>query len=110
MESKSQTVLSGLQYKRLNRQPLDSEFVMNSYTDLLDHVEQKDYSETKKGSFYAGLVTSVVDDKDESKNGPYYISYVKTGPEEMQKISYQFDKIIRESDLESRLLSWGKIL
>ena len=98
-----QRVQTGVQYVRINRAPLDSEAVMNTFSDLLNRVEKNGVSGTKAGSFYAGMYTSVVGDTDNSLNGPYYISYTETknaGPNEM---AYSYHKIVRECDLESYL-------
>ena len=77
---------------------------------MKNKVEQKGNCETKSGSFYAGLYTAVIDDNNASYNGPYYISYTKTGGIGAEIISYTYDKIVRESDLEENIFSWGRIL
>ena len=59
-----QRVQTGVQYVRINRAPLDSEAVMNTFSDLLNRVEKNGVSGTKAGSFYAGMYTSVVGDTD----------------------------------------------
>lgn len=105
-----QRVQTGVQYVRIHRAPLDNEEVLNTFSELQDKVEQKGNSETKSGNFYAGLYTAVIDDENVSYNGPYYISYVKTGSPGSVKISYTYDKILRESDLEENIFSWGRIL
>ena len=71
-----QRVQTGIQYARIHRAPLDSEEVLNTFSELQDKVEQKGNCETKSGSFYAGLYTAVIDDDNASYNGPYYISYI----------------------------------
>lgn len=105
-----QRVQTGIQYVRIHRAPLDKEEVLNTFSELQDKVEQKGNSETKSGSFYAGLYTAVIDDDNASYNGPYYISYTKTGDVGAERISYTYDKILRESDLEENIFSWGRIL
>lgn len=115
-----QRVQFGVQYARIHRAPLDSEEVLNTFSDLQDKVEQKGNCDTKSGNFYAGLYTAVVNDSNASYNGPYYISYVKTGSGSTAQISYVYDKIIRESDLakltssmsleEENVVGWGRIL
>ena len=105
-----QRVQTGVQYVRIHRAPLDNEEVLNTFSELQDKVEQKGNCETKSGSFYAGLYTAVIDDNNASYNGPYYISYTKTGGIGAEIISYTYDKIVRESDLEENIFSWGKIL
>ena len=99
-----QRVQTGVQYVRIHRAPLDN------FSELQDKVEQKGNCETKSGSFYAGLYTAVIDDDNASYNGPYYISYTKTGGIGTERISYTYDKIVRESDLEENIFSWGRIL
>ena len=105
-----QRVQTGIQYARIHRAPLDCEEVLNTFSDLQDKVEQKGKCETKTGSFYAGLYTAVIDDDNDSYNGPYYISYIKTGSIGAERIAYTYDKIVRESDLEENIFSWGRIL
>ena len=105
-----QRVQTGIQYARIHRAPLDSEEVLNTFSELQDKVEQNGNCETKSGSFYAGLYTAVVDDANASYNGPYYISYIKRGEIGNERISYTYDKIVRESDLEENIFSWGRII
>ena len=105
-----QCVQTVIQYARIHRAPLDSEEVLNTFSELQDKVEQNGNCETKSGSFYAGLYTAVIDDDNASYNGPYYISYIKRGEIGNERISYTYDKIVRESDLEENIFSWGRIL
>ena len=105
-----QRVQTGLQYVRIHRAPLDSEEVLNTFSELQNKIEPKGNCETKSGSFYAGLYTAVINDNNASYNGPYYISYTKTGGIGTERISYTYDKIVRESDLEENIFSWGRIL
>ena len=105
-----QRVQTGVQYVRIHRAPLDSEEVLNTFSELKNKIEQKGNSDTKSGNFYAGLYTAVVDDDNDSYNGPYYISYTKTGEIGNERITYTYDKIIRESDLEKNMFEWGRIL
>ena len=105
-----QRVQTGIQYARIHRAPLDSEEVLNTFSELQDKVEQNGNCETKSGSFYAGLYTAVIEDDNASYNGPYYIAYIKRGEIGNERISYTYDKIVRESDLEENIFSWGRIL
>lgn len=85
----AQEILSGVQIHRNGRYPYDYEQVHNSYTDLLSKLESDGEHGTKRGTLYAGLVTSVVDDTDSTNNGPWYISYQK----DENKISYHATRI-----------------
>ena len=70
-------IQSGTQYHRINREPLDADFVQSSYNDLIKCVKKyrlEDPAITETGSFYPGLFTAVTDDSDDAYNGPYYIS------------------------------------
>lgn len=93
----AQEILSGVQIHRNGRYPYDYEQVHNSYTDLLDKLESDGEHGTKKGTLYAGLVTSVVDDENSTYNGPWYISYQK----DENKISYHAARIPLMTDITS---------
>lgn len=93
----AQEILSGVQIHRNGRYPYDYEQVHNSYTDLLDKLESDGEHGTKKGTLYAGLVTSVVDDENSIYNGPWYISYQK----DENKISYHAARIPLMTDITS---------
>ena len=84
-----QEVLTGIQIHRNGRYPYDYEQVHNSYSDVLEKLESDGNQGTKKGTFYAGMFTAVVDDENPSYNGPYYISYQKTGEPGNIKITYK---------------------
>lgn len=86
-------VLTGIQIHRNGRYPYDYEQVFGSYSDVLENIESDGNQGTKKGTFYAGLYTAVVDDENSSYNGPYYISYQKTGSPGNIKITYQANRI-----------------
>ena len=89
----AQEILSGVQYHRINRQPLDYESVVNTYSDIEQNILSDGHNSTYLGQFYAGMYTAVVDDSDKTKNGPYYISYVKTGTPDNTHISYEATRI-----------------
>lgn len=88
-----QEVLTGIQIHRNGRYPYDYEQVHNSYSDVLEKLESDGNQGTKKGTFYAGMFTAVVDDENPSYNGPYYISYQKTGEPGNIKITYKATRI-----------------
>lgn len=96
----AQEILSGIQIHRNGRYPYDYEQVHNSYSDMLENLESDGNSGTKKGTFYAGMYTAVVDDENPAYNGPYYISYQKTGTPGSIKISYQAFRIPLANEIE----------
>lgn len=93
-------ILSGIQIHRNGRYPYDYEQVLNSYSDLFENIKSDGNQGTKKGTFYAGMFTSVVDDENSSYNGPYYISYQKTGTPGNIKITYHATRIPLADDIE----------
>ena len=95
----AQGVLTGIQIHRNGRYPYDYEQVHSSYSDVLEKIESDGYQGTKKGTFYAGLYTAVVDDENSSYNGPYYISYQKTEESDKTKITYHANRILLDKDL-----------
>ena len=95
----AQEVLTGIQIHRNGRYPYDYEQVHSSYSDVLEKIESDGYQGTKKGTFYAGLYTAVVDDENSSYNGPYYISYQKTEESDNTKITYHANRILLDKDL-----------
>ena len=95
----AQEVLTGIQIHRNGRYPYDYEQVHSSYSDVLENIESDGNQGTKKGTFYAGMYTAVVDDENPSYNGPYYISYQKTGNPGNIKITYQATRILLDKDL-----------
>lgn len=106
MSKKVQTAITNV---RITRDPLDSEAVMNTYSDLSLRIKKVGNAETEKGSFYAGLYTAVVDDPDKSKNAPYFISYIKTGSGGTSQISYEATRIMTEKDMQTLVFSWGHL-
>lgn len=84
----------GITNNRINREPIDSESVVYSYDALIEKVN------AQNGFFYGGLVTSVVNDENSYKNGPYYISY---DPNVLN--SYSADRIVLKS--ENDLIIYG---
>lgn len=97
----AQEVLTGIQIHRNGRYPYDYELVQNSYSDILENIESDGNQGTKKGTFYAGMYTAVVDDENSYFNGPYYISYQKTEESGNTKITYQANRILLENDLSN---------
>lgn len=96
---------------RINREPLDDESVLHSYSDLIDRTSPGDkQNRTKVGKFYAGFYTAVVDDENASYNGPYYISYTKTGTAGNTVISYHHNKIVCDEEVRDMLFTCGTIL
>ena len=73
--SKATDVQCGIVNNRIYREPLDKEYVMQTYDELMQHLEMDGSCNTKIGRVYGGLITSVVSDPDPTRNGPYYISY-----------------------------------
>lgn len=106
----AQEVLTGIQIHRNGRYPYDYEQVFSTYSDVLENIESDGFQGTKKGTFYAGLYTAVVDDNDSSYNGPYYISYQKTGTQGNMKITYHATRIPLADEIEESIFSWGRIL
>ena len=102
----AQGVLTGIQIHRNGRYPYDYEQVFSSYSDILEHIESDGNKGTKKGTFYAGLYTAVVDDKNSSYNGPYYISYQKTGSGGNVKITYQANRIPLANEITEIEKDW----
>lgn len=102
----AQGVLTGIQIHRNGRYPYDYEQVFSSYSDILEHIESDGNKGTKKGTFYAGLYTAVVDDKNSSHNGPYYISYQKTGSGGNIKITYQANRIPLANEITEIEKDW----
>ena len=102
----AQEVLTGIQIHRNGRYPYDYEQVQNSYSDLLKNIESDGEHGTKKGTFYAGMYTAVVDDKNSSYNGPYYISYQKTGSADNLKITYQATRIPLANEIAEIEKDW----
>jgi hypothetical protein len=84
----------GVTNNRINREPIDSESVIYSYDALMQKVR------AENGFLYGGQVTSVVNDLDSYRNGPYYISY---NPEILN--SYSADRIVLKS--ENDLIVYG---
>ena len=99
-------VLTGIQIHRNGRYPYDYEQVFGSYSDVLENIESDGNQGTKKGTFYAGLYTAVVDDENSSYNGPYYISYQKTGSPGNIKITYQANRIPLANEITEIEKDW----
>jgi hypothetical protein len=93
-------VQCGIQNHRINRVPLDSEAVMYSYSDLLEHVESDGTpSGTRAGAMYAGEFTSVINDENDAYNGPYYISYETNG----SRVSYTANRLASSYELDTAI-------
>lgn len=95
-------VQCGVTNNRINREPLDNETVLYSYADLIERIQPNGAASTKKGFFYGGLITSVINDENASYNGPWYISYEVSG----SQIAYHASRIStkEESDAELYML------
>ena len=102
----AQEVLTGIQIHRNGRYPYDYEQVHSSYSDVLENIESDGNQGTKKGTFYAGMYTAVVDDENPSYNGPYYISYQKTGNPGNIKITYQATRIPLANEIAEIEKDW----
>jgi hypothetical protein len=88
-------VLYGQTNYRINREPIDAESVVSTYSDI----ERKTGCATHaEGALYPGMIVAVVNDEDESLRGPYYISYESDGHSPM---SYTKERIMMKSDVES---------
>lgn len=108
--SKATDVQCGIVNHRIYREPLDGETVMQTYNDLMQHLEMDGQCNTKTGAVYGGLITSVVNDPDEKLNGPYYISYTTTYDGDIPQISYIATKIaIGEGGGGSMSFTWGEL-
>ena len=80
-------VQCGVTNNRINREPIDSESVVYSYSNLADKLS------ARSGFIYGGLITSVINDEEKEKNGPWYISYNKDVLN-----SYTADRIVLQSE------------
>lgn len=87
----------GTSFYRINREPIDGESVLYSYSDILDRVDRLGPTNTKKGAFYAGFITSVTNDADQAYNGPWYISYTQGGG----TVTYVADRIWQKEEIRS---------
>lgn len=68
-------------------------------------------ADTKEGSFYAGLITSVVNDENESYNGPYYISYETAITDKGETaISYTADRVPLQAEVTKQMKQMDKDL
>lgn len=78
----------GVVNHRINREPLDADSVVFSYSDLKDRIDGRE------GAFYAGMVTAVTNDEDTTYNGPWYVSY-------QTPTSYSADRILTKTEVMS---------
>ena len=106
--NKATDVQCGIVNHRIYREPLDGETVMQTYNDLMQHLEMDGQCKTKKGRVYGGLITSVVNDPNETLNGPYYISYTTTYNEGVPQISYLATRLSTE-DPNSKIFDWREL-
>ena len=87
----------GVTNHRINREPLDAESVLYSYSYLKSKLEMKNDTQTKEGALYAGMITSVINDDIDSHNGPWYVSYqINSG-----KVSYNADRLPTNTEVGS---------
>jgi hypothetical protein len=101
-------VQCGVTNQRINREPLDAESVMYSMEQLNKATQMKDKVHTVSGVVYAGMITSIINDKDESNNGPWYISYNISN----NQVSYLKDRILTKSESYNAIesaISWGHL-
>lgn len=108
----------GVVNHRINRQPLDAESVLYSYSDILERTHAIKNGVTKKGALYAGMFTSVINDNEEAYNGPYYISYGvddETGylsyfPNRLSS-TYELNEAVDEveEEVNTVLFGWGTL-
>ena len=78
---------------RINREPIDAESVITTYSGLVSKTGPADDAE---GALYPGMIVAVTEDQDESKRGPYYISYETTS----EGTAYTKDRIPLRSELD----------
>lgn len=104
--SKATDIQCGVINHRIYREPLDGESVMQTYSDLMQHLEMDGPCDTKIGRIYGGLITSVVNDPNPSLNGPYYISYTTTYDLGYPQISYIATKLATGT---SQTFTWGEL-
>jgi hypothetical protein len=100
-------VQNGTVQHRIYREPIDGETVLSTYSDLKDRLEPVGHANTQKGRFYSGFITSVINDENSSYNGPYYISYEKSGAPGNIYISYAAHKIMTKDDMYNTIFEWG---
>ena len=87
----------GVTNHRINREPLDAESVLYSYSHLQSELAMKDKTQTREGALYAGMITSVINDSEEAYNGPWYISYqINSG-----QVSYNADRLPTNTEVNS---------
>ena len=91
----------GITNHRINREPLDAESVIYSYSYLQDKLEMRSRTQTKEGALYAGMITSVINDDESSYNGPWYISYAINN----SIVSYSADRILTNQEIKSYVAS-----
>lgn len=102
-------VQCGITNRRINREPLDAESVMYSIDDLNNATQMVDNVHTVSGAVYAGMITSVINDKDDDNNGPWYISYAVSN----NQVSYIKDRILTKTESYNAIkhiaFSWGHL-
>ena len=86
----------GIKNWRIYREPIDGETVISYYTDITDRLITNDAGDgTTLGTFYGGLITSVINDENTAYNGPWYISYNITD----NRVSYSAERIPLRSEI-----------
>ena len=86
----------GIKNWRINREPIDGEFVHLTYQEIKDRlITNEDGNGTTLGAFYGGLITSVTSDPNNAYNGPWYISYNITN----NRVSYSAERIPLANDI-----------
>lgn len=90
----------GITNHRTNREPLDAESVLYSYSCLQNRLAMKDETQTHEGALYAGMITSIINDDEASYNGPWYISYQISG-DEVEQVSYNADRLPTSTEVNS---------
>ena len=89
--SKATKIQCGQTNARIYREPLDTESIVDTYSNLEKKLNKEE------GAIYAGLVTAVLNDDSEYRNGPYYISYNA----DRGLVSYTADRIPLNAEMNS---------
>ncbi len=87
----------GVTNHRINREPLDAESVMYSYSYLQSRLAMKNKTQTREGALYAGMITSVINDNNTAYNGPWYVSYQINS----DQVSYHADRLPTKTEMNS---------
>lgn len=81
---------------RINREPIDAESVITTYSGL---EAKTGLVEDAEGALYPGMIVAVTEDQDTSLRGPYYISYEISE----SGMTYVSDKLSTQKEVSSYL-------